>query len=181
MGDSRKWIQESLSKQVGCRLPWDNWTHQGFPKCASLDEYRCLSFLIQTLWRSVVVGILRLFTKTSAWRKEEAWRSWQGARNLVNTGNMRWLEVNNQPPSDLNSLPSPFGPCLTKQLCGRRCQSTLGLPLWPNLVEPSAFFLTFSSLPLWLFGVASRSCYPFFGPNITDHGNTTCMHSMHIT
>ena len=41
-------VKESLSKQVGCRLPWDNWTHQGFPKCASLDEYRCLSFLLQT-------------------------------------------------------------------------------------------------------------------------------------
>ena len=38
-------VKESLSKQVGCRLPWDNWTRQDFPKCRSLDEYRCPSFL----------------------------------------------------------------------------------------------------------------------------------------
>ena len=39
-------VKESLSKQVGCRLPWDPSTNQDLPKCGSLNEYRCLAFLL---------------------------------------------------------------------------------------------------------------------------------------
>ena len=37
-------VKETFSKQVGCRLPWDPWTHEDLPLCGSLDEYRCLFF-----------------------------------------------------------------------------------------------------------------------------------------
>ena len=124
------------------------------------------------------LGILRLSTKTSAWQKKEAWRSWQGAKSLADTGSMRWLGTNHQPRSDLNTSPSPSGQCRMKQPCGPRCLSTPGLPWWPNSAEPSAFFL--ASL-LWLFGVASRSCYPFCGPDMDHRINTPLVHSTHIT
>ena len=125
-------------------------------------------------------GILRLFTKTSAWQKGKVWRSWRDAKNLASTGSTRWSEASNQPHSNLNILHSPSGPSPMKQPCGRRCQSTPGLPWWQSSEEPSACFLDFSSQPVWLFWVASRSCYPFSGPNIMDHGNTNLRHSMHI-
>ena len=126
------------------------------------------------------VGILRLFTKTSVWQKGEVWRRWRGAKNLASTGSMRWSEGSNQLRSNLNTSHSPSGPSPMKQLCGRRCQSTHGLPWWQNSEEPSVFFSDFSSQPVWLFGMASRSCYPFAGPNIMDHGNTTLSHSMQL-
>ena len=39
-------VKESLSNQVGCRLPWDPWTQQDIPKCETLDEYRFIHFYV---------------------------------------------------------------------------------------------------------------------------------------
>ena len=36
-------VKESVSKKVGCRLPWDTWTSKAFLKCRSLDQYRYLT------------------------------------------------------------------------------------------------------------------------------------------
>ena len=33
-------IKSSLSREVGCRLHWDRWTHQGLPTCHQLEQYR---------------------------------------------------------------------------------------------------------------------------------------------
>ena len=90
---------------------------------------------------------------------------------------MRWLVKSNQPHSNLNTSLSPSGPCPTKQLWWPRCQSTPGLPWWLNSVEPSDFF---SASPLWPFGLDSRSCYPFHGPNAMGESNTALVHSNHM-
>ena len=35
-------VKAALSGAVGCRLPWDGWTHPSLPICNSIDQYRWL-------------------------------------------------------------------------------------------------------------------------------------------
>ena len=33
-------VKTFLSREIGCRLPWDTWTHAGRPLCLTLDQFR---------------------------------------------------------------------------------------------------------------------------------------------
>ena len=34
-------VKTFLSRDVGCRLPWDTWTQPAWPLCQTLEQYRC--------------------------------------------------------------------------------------------------------------------------------------------
>lgn len=37
-------LKQSLSSQVGCRTRWDRWSRQDLPLCATIDQFRYISF-----------------------------------------------------------------------------------------------------------------------------------------